>query len=58
MIPYSFTLTSHLIVTFTLSLTIYIGFNLIGIKKHKLNFLNLLLPSGASIIFSSIISSY
>ena len=49
MIPYSFTLTSHLIITFTLSLMIYIGFNIIGIKKHKLNFLNLLLPSGASI---------
>ena len=49
MIPYSFTITSHLIITFTLSLTIYLGFNLIGIKKHKLNFLNLLLPSGASI---------
>jgi ATP synthase subunit 6 len=49
MVPYSFTLTSHLIITFTLSLIIYIGFNLIGIKKHKLNFLNLLLPSGASI---------
>lgn len=49
MIPYSFTVTSHLIITFALALTIYIGFNLIGIKKHKLNFLNLLLPSGASI---------
>ena len=49
MIPYSFTITSHLIITFTLAFTIYIGFNLIGIKKHKLNFLNLLLPSGASI---------
>jgi ATP synthase subunit 6 len=49
MIPYSFTVTSHLIITFTLSLTIYLGFNLIGIKQHKLNFLNLLLPSGASI---------
>lgn len=49
MIPYSFTLTSHLIVTFTLSLTIYLGFNIISIKKHKLNFLNLLLPSGANI---------
>lgn len=50
MIPYSFTLTSHLIITFVLSLSIYIGFNIIGIKKHKLNFLNLLLPSGASIM--------
>ena len=49
MVPYSFTLTSHLIVTFTLSLTIYIGFNIIGIQKHKINFLNLLLPSGSSI---------
>ena len=49
MVPYSFTITSHLIITFTLALTIYLGFNLIGIKKHKLNFLNLLLPSGASI---------
>lgn len=49
MVPYSFTVTSHLIITFTLSLTIYIGFNIIGIKKHKLNFLSLLLPSGASI---------
>lgn len=49
MIPYSFTVTSHLIITFTLALTLYLGFNIIGIKKHKLNFLNLLLPSGASI---------
>ena len=49
MVPYSFTITSHLIITFTLALTIYLGFNIIGIKKHKLNFLNLLLPSGASI---------
>lgn len=49
MVPYSSTLTSHLIVTLTLAFTIYIGFNLIGIRKHKLNFLNLLLPSGANI---------
>lgn len=49
MIPYSFTVTSHLIITFALSLTIYIGFNIIGIKKHKLHFFGLLLPSGASI---------
>lgn len=49
MVPYSFTVTSHLIVTFSLALTTYIGFNIIGIQKHKLNFLSLLLPSGASI---------
>jgi F-type H+-transporting ATPase subunit a len=50
MLPYSFTLTSHLIITFLLSLTIYLGFNLIGIKKHKMNFLKILLPSGANIL--------
>lgn len=55
MLPYSFTLTSHLIITFLLSLTIYIGFNLIGIKKHKLNFLKILLPSGANIFLVPIL---
>jgi ATP synthase subunit 6 len=49
MIPYSFTVTSHLIVTFALALTTFVGFNIIGIKKHKLNFLSLLLPSGSSL---------
>lgn len=49
MVPYSFTLTSHLVITFSLALMIYIGFNIIGIKKHKVEFLNLLLPGGASL---------
>jgi ATP synthase subunit 6 len=49
MVPYSFTVTSHLIVTFTLGLTTFIGLNIIGIKKHKVHFLNLFLPSGSSI---------
>jgi ATP synthase subunit 6 len=49
MVPYSFTVTSHLIITFTLALTVFIGFNIIGIKKHKVHFLNLFLPSGSSI---------
>ena len=49
MIPYSFTVTSHLVITFSLALTTYIGFNIIGIRKHKLNFLSLLLPGGASL---------
>ena len=48
-VPYSFTVTSHLIITFTLALILFVGYNIIGIKKHKINFLNLLLPSGASI---------
>jgi ATP synthase subunit 6 len=55
MIPYSFTVTSHLIITFLFSLTIYLGFNIIGIKKHKKNFLKILLPSGANIFLVPIL---
>jgi len=34
LIPYSFTITSHLIVTIALSLTVFVGVNIIGIRKH------------------------
>ena len=37
LIPYSFTATSHLIVTFSLSFSIFIGINIICIQKHKFN---------------------
>ena len=36
LIPYSFTITSHLIVTFTLSFTIFIGVVSLCIQKYKL----------------------
>lgn len=45
LVPYSFTTTSHLIVTFTLSIAVYLGVNLIGIKMHKIEILGLFLPS-------------
>ena len=48
LIPYSFTVTSHLIVTFTLSFTVFIGVNIIGIKIHKLNMLSFFLPANTS----------
>lgn len=48
-IPYSFTLTSHLNITLTLALMTFIGYNIIGIKKHKLKFLSLFLPAGSAI---------
>lgn len=46
LIPYSFTTTAHMIMTLTMSLTIMIGVTLIGIIKHKFNFINLFLPQG------------
>ena len=48
LIPYSFTTTSHLIVTFTLSLSIFIGINIICVQKHKFQMLSLFIPSNTS----------
>lgn len=46
LIPYSFTTTAHLIFTLTMSLTIMIGVTLIGITKHKFQFIKLFIPKG------------
>ena len=48
LVPYSFTTTSHLIVTFTLSFSIFIGINIICIQKHKFYMLSLFIPSNTS----------
>jgi len=50
--PYSFTLTSHIIVTLTLSVSTFIGINIISLKKYKLNFFSLFLPSGTSFVLA------
>lgn len=48
LVPYSFTITSHLIVTFVLSFSIFIGVNIIGFKKHKFHMLSLFIPANTS----------
>ena len=48
LIPYSFTVTSHLIVTFTLSLSIFIGVILICLQKYKFEMLSLFIPANTS----------
>ena len=48
LIPYSFTVTSHLIITFTLSFSIFIGVNIIGFQRHKFNMLSLFIPANTS----------
>jgi len=48
LIPYSFTATSHLIVTFSLSLSIFIGINIICIQTHKFHMLSLFIPPNTS----------
>nr|YP_010199605.1 ATP synthase F0 subunit a [Gracilaria cearensis]UAD89463.1 ATP synthase F0 subunit a [Gracilaria cearensis] len=46
MVPYSFTVTSHITFTFGLALSIFIGINIIGIQAHGFKFFALFLPRG------------
>ncbi|XP_065860357.1 ATP synthase subunit a [Euphorbia lathyris] len=46
MIPYSFTVTSHFLITLGLSFSLFIGITLIGFQKNGLHFLSFLLPAG------------
>lgn len=46
LIPYSFTTTSHIIVTLTMSLSIMIGLTLLGMYKHSYKFFGLFVPNG------------
>ena len=48
LIPYSFTTTSHLIITFTLSFSTFIGINIICFKKHNTNMFSLFLPANTN----------
>jgi F-type H+-transporting ATPase subunit a len=48
LIPYSFTATSHLIVTFTLSFSVFIGINIITFKKYKMKTFSLFLPANTT----------
>nr|YP_010726707.1 ATP synthase F0 subunit a [Hypnea pseudomusciformis]WCH57770.1 ATP synthase F0 subunit a [Hypnea pseudomusciformis]WDY85194.1 ATP synthase F0 subunit a [Hypnea pseudomusciformis] len=46
MVPYSFTVTSHIVFTFSLALAIFIGINIIGVQTHGFKFFALFLPRG------------
>jgi F-type H+-transporting ATPase subunit a len=55
MIPYSFTVTSHVIVTFILASFIFIGVTIIGFMKHGLGYLKLFVPSGVPAVLLPLI---
>lgn len=55
MVPYSFTLTSHLSVTFFVALSFFIGVNIFGILSNGIEFLNLFLPASSPILISPLL---
>ena len=57
MIPYTFTVTSHIIVTFVLAAFIFIGVTIVGFIKHGFGYLKLFVPSGVPIVLLPLILS-
>jgi len=46
LMPYSFTITSHIIVTFILAIAVFIGVTVVGILRHGVKFFSYFVPSG------------
>ena len=55
MLPYSFTVTSHIIVTFALAAIIFIGVTIIGFVNHGVGYLKLFIPSGVPVFLLPLI---
>ncbi|MEC7490305.1 MAG: F0F1 ATP synthase subunit A [Pseudomonadota bacterium] len=46
MLPYSFTFTSHIAVTFAMALVVFIGVTILGFCKHGIRFFTFFVPPG------------
>jgi F-type H+-transporting ATPase subunit a len=55
LLPYSFTFTSHIIVTFAMAITVFLGVTVIGIVRHKLHFLSFFMPAGVPAVMAPIL---
>ena len=55
MLPYSFTVTSHIIVTFALAAIIFMGVTVVGFVKHGIKYLELFVPRGVPILLLPLI---
>jgi len=55
MLPYSFTVTSHIIVTFALAAVIFVGVTIIGFVNHGAGYFRLFIPSGVPLFLLPLI---
>jgi F-type H+-transporting ATPase subunit a len=55
MLPYSFTVTSHIIVTFVLAAIVFVGVTIIGFVKHGIKYLELFVPKGVPAVLLPLI---
>ena len=50
MVPYSFTFTSHIIVTFAMAAVVFVGVTILGFVKHGMHFFSFFVPPGAPVL--------
>jgi F-type H+-transporting ATPase subunit a len=50
LVPYNFTVTSHIIITFALALLVFVGVTTIGIIRHGFHFLSFFVPHGVPLV--------
>jgi ATP synthase subunit 6 len=52
MVPYSFTITSHITLTFFMSFSIFVALNIIGFQRHGVELFSLFLPANSGFFLS------
>ena len=55
MVPYSFTTTSHITLTFFLSFSIFVALNVIGFQKHGMHYFSLFLPANTGFFLALVL---
>ena len=55
LVPYNFTPTSHIVVTFVMAMVVFIGVTVIGFARNGVGFLRLFAPSGVPILLLPLI---
>ena len=55
MMPYSFTTTSHIAVTFAMAMVVFVGATVIAIVKHKMRFFTLFMPPGVPVVMAPLL---
>ena len=56
MLPYAFTVTSHIIVTLLMALFVFIAVTIIGFAKHGFGYLKLFVPTGVPMVLLPLIT--
>ena len=55
LVPYSFTVTSHIIVTFALAMVVFLGVTIIAVVRHGLKFFTFFVPPGLPMILAPLL---